>query len=178
MTSASDASDASDPSGPSDDSGSTAPGSDEDLTTVRVDQFLPHPPAKVWRALTEPDLIAQWLMPSDFRLEVGHRYTMTSLPRPHTNYSGTTAAEVLAYETGRMLSVRWTDASGASDPDANRADWTITWTLEPEGRGTRLFLVHEGFDPDDPAQMRARTLMGGGWRSHVMDALRAVLERI
>lgn len=41
----------------------------EDLTTVRVDQFLPHPPAKVWRALTEPDLIAQWLMPCDFRLE-------------------------------------------------------------------------------------------------------------
>ncbi|UUU38359.1 SRPBCC family protein [Streptomyces sp. NBC_00162] len=151
-------------------------GFDEDLSTVRVDQFLPHPPAKVWRALTEPDLIAQWLMPSDFRLEVGHRYTMTSLPRPNTGYSGTTAAEVLAYETGRMLSVRWTDASGS--PDAGRADWTITWTLEPEGRGTRLFLVHEGFDPDDPAQMRARTIMGGGWRSHVMDSLSAVLERL
>lgn len=167
MTSASEASDASDAFGQ---------GSDEDLTTVRVDQFLPHPPAKVWRALTEPDLIAQWLMPSDFRLEVGHRYTMTSLPRPNTGYSGTTAAEVLAYETGRMLSVRWTDASDA--PAASRADWTITWTLEPEGRGTRLFLVHEGFDPDDPGQMRARTLMGGGWRSHVMDALGAVLERL
>ncbi|MFG2982116.1 SRPBCC domain-containing protein [Streptomyces sp. NPDC048258] len=145
---------------------------DEDLTTVRVDRFLPHPPAKVWRALTEPELIAQWLMPSDFRLEVGHRYTMTSLPRPNTGYSGTTAAEVLAYETGRMLSVRWTDASAA-----NAADWTITWTLEPEGRGTRLFLVHEGFDPDDPAQMTARKIMGGGWRGYVMDALNAVLDR-
>lgn len=156
---------------------------DDDLTTVRVDRFLPYPPAKVWRALTEPDLIAQWLMPSpDFRLEVGHRYTMTSLPRPNTGYSGTTAAEVLAYETGRMLSVRWTDASDASDasdtPDVSRADWTITWTLEPEGRGTRLFLVHEGFDPDDPAQMKARTIMGSGWRGHVMDVLCAVLERL
>ncbi|MGP3690016.1 SRPBCC family protein [Streptomyces sp. IBSNAI002] len=149
-------------------------GSDEDLTTVRVDQFLPHPPAKVWRALTESDLIAQWLMPNDFRLEVGHRYTMTSLPRPNTGYSGTTAGEVLAYETARMLSVRWRDAAA---PDAGGEDWTITWTLEPEGRGTRLLLLHEGFDPDDPAQMMARTVMGGGWRSHVMQALSAVLER-
>lgn len=145
----------------------------DDLTTVRVAQFLPHPPAKVWRALTEPELIAQWLMPCDFRLEVGHRYTMTVLPRPNANFSGTTAAEVLAYETGRMLSVRWTDASAA-----NQADWTITWTLEPEGRGTRLFLVHEGFDPDDPAQMMARKIMGSGWRTYVPDALLDALERL
>ncbi|MEU9484880.1 SRPBCC domain-containing protein [Streptomyces decoyicus] len=149
------------------------PGDPEDLTTVRVDQFLAHPAAKVWRALTEPDLIAQWLMPADFRLEVGHRYTMTTLPRPNTGFSGTVAAEVLAYETGRMLSVRWTDESAA-----HAADWTITWTLEPEGRGTRLFLVHEGFDPDDPAQMMARKIMGSGWRSYVMDALRGVVERL
>ncbi|MFJ4775981.1 SRPBCC domain-containing protein [Streptomyces sp. NPDC088762] len=151
------------------------PAPDDDLTTVRVDQFLPHPPAKVWRALTEPELIAQWLMASDFRLEVGHRYTMTTLPRPNTRYSGTTEAEVLAYETGRMLSVRWRDADASA---GNTADWTITWTLEPEGRGTRLFLVHEGFDPDDPAQMAARTIMGKGWRTFVMDALRAVVERL
>ncbi|MFG2874734.1 SRPBCC domain-containing protein [Streptomyces sp. NPDC048337] len=149
------------------------PGPDDDLTTVRVDRFLPHPPAKVWRALTEPELIAQWLMASDFRLEVGHRYTMTTLPRPNTGYSGTTAGEVLAYETGRMLSVRWRDADASA---GNTADWTITWTLEPEGRGTRLFLVHKGFDPDDPAQMAARTIMGKGWRTFVMDALGAVVE--
>jgi uncharacterized protein YndB with AHSA1/START domain len=49
--------------------------SDDDLRTIRVDQFLPYPPQKVWRALTEPDLIARWLMPpSGFRLEVGHAF--------------------------------------------------------------------------------------------------------
>ncbi|MFE9927788.1 SRPBCC domain-containing protein [Streptomyces sp. NPDC005533] len=149
------------------------PHGSDDLTTVRVDQFLPHPPAKVWRALTEPDLIAQWLMPCDFRLEVGHRYTMTSTPRPHTGFSGTTAAEVLAFEPGRMLTVRWQDASGT-----HPADWTITWTLAPEGHGTRLFLVHEGFDPDDPMQMTARNIMGKGWRTYVMDALTGVVERL
>ncbi|MER7173751.1 SRPBCC family protein [Streptomyces mesophilus] len=146
---------------------------DDDLTTIRVAQFLPHPPAKVWRALTEPELIGQWMMPGDFRLEVGHRYTMAALPRPNTEFSGTVAAEVLAYETERMLAVRWQDADR---PDA--VDWTITWTLEPEGRGTRLFLVHEGFDPDDPTQLMARKIMGGGWRSSVITALEAVLDAL
>ncbi|MET8780654.1 SRPBCC domain-containing protein [Streptomyces sp. NPDC004589] len=152
---------------------STAPG--DDLTTIRVDQFLPHPPAKVWRALTEPGLLAQWQMPGseNFRLEVGHRYTMTSVPRPNTRFSGTVDVQVLAYAPERMLRVGWADA----DP-ANPADWTITWTLEQEGRGTRLFLVHEGFDPDDPAQMTARTIMHGGWRSHVMRALGQTLDRL
>ncbi|MFB7499743.1 SRPBCC domain-containing protein [Streptomyces sp. NPDC056161] len=148
-------------------------GDADDLTTVRVDQFLPHPPAKVWRALTEPGLLVQWQMPGseDFRLEVGHRYRMTSVPRPNSRFSGVVDVQVLAYDVERMLSVRWTDA----DP-ADPADWTITWTLEQEGRGTRLFLVHEGFDPDDPAQMMARKIMGGGWRTHVMRSLGHTLE--
>lgn len=171
--------------------GAHAFGDPDDLTVLRVDRFLPHSPAKVWRALTEPELIARWLLPGDFRLEVGHRYTMTALPRPNTGFSGTVSAEVLAYETGRMLRVRWRDAapdtpappgdSGAR-PGASAgrpggsADWTITWTLCPEGRGTRLFLVHEGFDPDDPAQLMAHKIMGQGWSSFVFPGLERVLE--
>ncbi|WP_445526591.1 SRPBCC family protein [Streptomyces cyslabdanicus] len=147
----------------------------DDLTTIRVDQFYAHPPAKVWRALTEPSLLAQWQMPgaANFRLEVGHRYRMTSVPRPNSSFSGVVDVEVLAYDAERMLAVRWRDA----DP-ANPADWTLTWTLEQEGRGTRLFLVHEGFDPDDPAQMMARKIMDGGWRSHVLRVLGQTLERL
>ncbi|WUA29844.1 SRPBCC domain-containing protein [Streptomyces canus] len=72
-----------------------------------------------------------------------------------------------------MPSLRWTDA----DP-ANSADRTVTWKVEQEGRGMRLFLVHEGFDPDDPAQPMARTIMDGGWRTHVMRALGHTMERI
>jgi uncharacterized protein YndB with AHSA1/START domain len=148
---------------------------DEDLTVIRVDQFFPHPPAKVWRALTEPELLVQWQMQGseNFRLEVGHQYTLTSVPRPNSNFSGSVDVRVLAYEPERMLRVRWAD----TDP-ANPADWTITWTLEHEGRGTRLFLVHEGFDPDDPAQMMARKIMDGGWRSHVLRTLGQALDRM
>ncbi|MEU2723354.1 SRPBCC family protein [Streptomyces smyrnaeus] len=146
---------------------------DDDPGTVRVDQFLSHPPAKVWRALTEPDLIAQWLMPCDFRLEVGHRYTMRTRPIPATGFSGTVRAEVLAFEPERMLRVGWRDADPASP---SSADWTVTWTLRPEGRGTRLFLLHEGFDPDNPLQQRARNAMGGGWNSLVKRRLADFLD--
>ncbi|WP_207621005.1 SRPBCC family protein [Streptosporangium minutum] len=149
--------------------------SGDDLTAVRLDQFLAHPPAKVWRALTEPELIAQWLMPGDFRLKVGHRYTMRAVAMPATGFSGMVQAEVLAFETGKMLRIGWRDADPAS---GSGADWTITWTLRPEGTGTRLFLVHEGFDPDNPAQQRARTIMGGGWRTGVMRALEGILDRV
>ncbi|MDF5754518.1 SRPBCC domain-containing protein [Spongiactinospora sp. TRM90649] len=145
----------------------------DDTGTVRVDQFLSHPPAKVWRALTEPDLIARWLMPGDFRLEVGHRYTMRATAIPVTGFSGTVLAEVLAFEPERMLRVGWQDADPGS---AANADWTITWTLFPEGTGTRLFLEHAGFDPDNPLQQRARSIMGSGWRGAVMRGLIAALD--
>lgn len=145
----------------------------DDLTAVRVDEFLPHPPAKVWRALTEPELLAQWLMPGDFRLEVGHRYTMRAVAIPATGFSGTIAAEVLDFEDGKRLRIGWRDAHPENGADV---DWTITWTLEPEGRGTRLFLDHEGFDPDNPLQQKARAIMSGGWRSHVMRSLLSCLD--
>ena len=51
----------------------------------------------------------------------------------------------------------------------------MTWNLVPEGRGTRLMLRHEGFDPDDPYQRQALKIMGRGWRSHVLRALDADL---
>ncbi|WP_455357134.1 SRPBCC family protein [Streptomyces sp. SYSU K217416] len=147
---------------------------EDDLAEVRVDQFLSHPPTKVWRALTEPELIAQWLMPGDFRLEVGHRYTMQVVAVPATGFSGTVQAEVLAFEPEKMLRIGWQDAAA----DGLNVDWTLTWTLQPEGKGTRLFLLHEGFDPDNPLQQRARTIMGGGWKSHVSRRLEAVLDLI
>jgi uncharacterized protein YndB with AHSA1/START domain len=144
----------------------------EESAAVYVDQFLPHPPAKVWRALTEPALVAQWLMPGDFRLEVGHRYRMRADPIPAAGFSGAIEAEVLGFEPGRLLRVGWRDAAGDQ-----AAAWTITWTLEPEGTGTRLFLAHEGFDPASPAQQQARRITGGGWRSRVLLRLRAVLDQ-
>lgn len=60
----------------------------DDLRTIRADEFIAHPPAKVWRALVDPDLLARWLMPNDFKPVVGHRFTFTAEPIPATGFSG------------------------------------------------------------------------------------------
>ncbi|GAA2715436.1 MULTISPECIES: SRPBCC family protein [Actinoplanes] len=128
--------------------------------TIEVDQFLRHPPAKVWRALTDPERLSRWLMPTDFAPAVGHRFTFRTGPRP--GFDGIVRCEVLALDPERLM--RWAWRGGTLDS-------TVTWTLQAEGHGTRLLLRHEGFDPSDPLQRAALEMMGRGWRSHLMRRL-------
>ncbi|MEV5891515.1 SRPBCC family protein [Nonomuraea fuscirosea] len=130
----------------------------DDKSAIRLDQFIAHPPAKVWRALTEPELVARWLMPNDFKAEVGHRFTFTTTPKKQVGFDGIVYCEVLRIEPEKLLKISWSDGGSA--------DWTVTWRLEPEGKGTRLFLDHEGFDPGDELQQLSRRIMGGGWPRH------------
>ncbi len=141
----------------------------EPTTAVEVDGFLPHPPAKVWRALTDPELLARWLMPTDFAPVLGQRFTFRTTPRPAQDFDGVVHCEVLELDPPRRL--RWSWRSGTLDTE-------VAWTLVPEGHGTRLCLNHSGFDPDDPLQQRTATLLGGGWRSHVWRRLSATVESI
>jgi uncharacterized protein YndB with AHSA1/START domain len=138
-----------------------------DPTVIEVEQFYPHPPQRVWRALTTPELMARWLMePTGFAPVVGTRFTFRGRPMPSVGFSGEVACEVLAAVTGERLAISWADARSAK-PSA----WVVTWTLHPEGTGTRVISAHwghlplagDGFDPDDVVQQRSRTIMGNGW---------------
>jgi uncharacterized protein YndB with AHSA1/START domain len=117
-------------------------------TAIHCDQFLPHPPAAVWRALTDPALVARWWAAGDVRPVVGHRFTLDMGPW------GPQQCEVLEVEEERLL--RYTFAESALDS-------TLTWRLEPEGAGTRLFLTHDGLDLDTPDGRQAHEGMGRGW---------------
>jgi len=119
-----------------------------DPTEIRCDQFIAHPPAAVWKALTDPDLHARWWAAGDVRPVVGHRFTLDMGPW------GQQACEVLAVDPERLL--RYSFAPGSLDT-------TITWQLSPEGTGTRLFLEHAGFDLDSPLGKAAFEGMGRGW---------------
>jgi uncharacterized protein YndB with AHSA1/START domain len=143
----------------------------ENLTSIRVDQFFPHPPELVWRVLTTSELMARWLMPNDFVAEVGHTFTFHATPIPAANFSGTGRSTVLALEPPTLLRISWGDA----DP-ANTSETVVTWRLTAEGHGTRMFLEHTGFDPDDAIQQAARKIMNGGWRSGVLRAFTAILD--
>ncbi len=118
---------------------------------IRLEQYIDHPPAKVWRALTEPGLHAKWWAAGDVRPVVGHRFELDMGPQ-----FGKQPCEVLAVEAERLLSYSFAPGSLGT---------TITWRLQPEGKGTRLFLEHKGFDLDSPLGKAAFAGMGGGWPS-------------
>jgi len=104
--------------------------------SVILECDVPQPPAKVWRALTEPALVARWLLPGEIRPQLGHRFTLAGEPAE----GGRIDCEVLAAEPGRRLSYSW---RGAKD---EALDTVVTFELSatPDG-GTHLRLVHRGF---------------------------------
>ncbi|MBS2032258.1 MAG: SRPBCC domain-containing protein [Deltaproteobacteria bacterium] len=131
-----------------------------DTPKIQVDRLFTHPPAAVWRALTSPELIARWWAPGDVRAELGHRFTLDMGPW------GVQACEVTAVEPERLLQYKY--AIGVLDT-------LITWRLAPEGKGTRLTLVHEGFKLDTPMGKRAFEGMKPGWPG-VVGAIERVLN--
>lgn len=136
--------------------------------TIVLEHELPHPPAKVWRALTEPALLAQWLMANDLKPTVGHRFRFTQQPTEW--WDGIVNCEVLEVEPLKRLRYTW--RSGPPSP----LDTVVTWTLAPTpSGGTRLTLEHSGFLPTDSFAA------GGaqkGWKRMVTERLGEVLARL
>jgi uncharacterized protein YndB with AHSA1/START domain len=133
------------------------------MAAITIDAWYPRPAGDVWRGLTDPALLGQWLMPADgFRAEVGCRFTFDR------GDGELTRCEVIEVDRGRRLSYRWTGRKGPGHP---WMETTVSWTLVPEAKGTRLFLVHDGFDDNDPGQREALQVMGGGWRGHLTVSL-------
>ncbi|HEV7276192.1 MAG TPA: SRPBCC domain-containing protein [Devosiaceae bacterium] len=126
-------------------------------TSVEVRQSVPHSPSRVWKVLTDRDLMARWLMPNDFRLEIGHRFTFRGPPIPAVGHDGVAHCEVLDFEAERFLAISF------SGGDASGLQSTVTWTLRPTPEGTELTLLHHGFAADDPLQQLSRKMMSGGW---------------
>ena len=104
---------------------------------------LPHSPQKVWRALTDPVLLAEWLLPViDLKLEPGAAFMFKAQQQP--GWDGVVNCRCLEIEAQRKLSYTWV---------VGDIDTVVTFTLTPtEGKdgtsGTRLSLVHSGFKPD------------------------------
>jgi len=99
---------------------------------------LPHSPEKVWRALTDPVLLAEWLLPVvDLELETETAFTFMAPPQP--GWDGTVNCRFLEIEAQRQLSYTWV---------VGDIDTVVTFTLTPTASGTRLGLVQSGFKPE------------------------------
>ncbi|MHA6690227.1 SRPBCC family protein [Devosia sp. A449] len=100
--------------------------------TIIVEREVAFPPEKIWRALTQPELIAEWLMQSDFKPVAGHSFKFTA------DWGGVDC-QVQEVEPNKMLSYKW---------DAFGLESVVTWTLTATSTGTRLRLEQSGFRPD------------------------------
>jgi uncharacterized protein YndB with AHSA1/START domain len=132
--------------------------------SVVVEREIPHPPEKLWRALTQPHLIEEWLMKNDFKLAVGHRFNLRG------DWGGVLDCEVLAIEPNKTLSYTWNFAHADA---AFNLQSVVTFTLTPTRTGTHLRVEQAGFRPD---QKQANAGAIAGWRQF-FEKLEQVLAR-
>lgn len=111
--------------------------------SVVIERDLAHPPEKIWRALTQPHLIAEWLMQNDFKPAMGHRFNLRT--QAYGDWNGIIDCEVLAIEPNKTLSYTWDSGNGPL-----RVTSVVTWTLTPTDTGTHLRMEQSGFRSDQP----------------------------
>ena len=121
--------------------------------SVVIEREMPHPPEKVWRALTEGSLIKEWLMDNDFQPVVGHRFNFRLTPMP--NWNGIIDCEVLVVEPNKKLSYTW---------DTMGMDSVVVFTLAATEGGTLVRVEQSGFGPDQEADYKGATY---GWQKFI-----------
>ncbi len=125
--------------------------------SVVVERELPYPPEKLWRALTQPHLIAEWLMQNDFAPVPGHEFQFRG-------DWGSVNCRVMVVEPNKALSYSWA---------ALGLESVVTWTLTPTAKGTHLRMEQAGFRGD---QQQAYQGAQFGWKKF-FGALEQVLAR-
>jgi uncharacterized protein YndB with AHSA1/START domain len=136
------------------------------MTDIRIVRDYPHSPAKVWRALTDPALIALWSMrPEGFAPVVGNRSRFCAKPSP--GWRGFVECEVLEVRERELLRYSWVGNDG-------RKPTFVTYRLEPHRGGTRLTVEHAGFEGAG-GFLLAKLMMGPGWRKMLHEQLPLVL---
>ncbi|MEA2839292.1 MAG: hypothetical protein QOF41_622 [Methylobacteriaceae bacterium] len=129
-----------------------------DKRSVIVERDIPHPPKKIWRALTQPHLIEEWLMKNDFAPVVDHRFNLRG-------DWGAVDCQVLEVEPNKTLSYSW---------DAMGLESVVTWTLTATRTGTHLRMEQAGFRRDQEQAYQGATF---GWQKFFAN-LEQVLARM
>ena len=122
--------------------------------SIVVERVMPHSPEKIWRALTQAQMIAEWLMRNDFEPVVGHKFQFHSTPKP--GWKGYVNCQVLEVDAPRKLVFAWGDGT-ESDSGLKTV---VTWTLTPAAGGTLVRVEQSGFRPADEGGFKG---MSGGW---------------
>ena len=136
-----------------------------DTRAIMVEEILPHAPEVVWRVLTTPELVGRWLKmaPIGFVAEVGNQFTYQTTPSGA--WDGTISCEVLEAVPGVRLVYSWRGGHADNVGYGSLLDLTVSMFLEPLPGGTKLRVIHSGFDL--PRNETAFSSMSGGWKGVV-----------
>jgi uncharacterized protein YndB with AHSA1/START domain len=132
----------------------------ESTRSLVIERVFAHSPEKLWRALTENPLIAQWLMNTDFEPVVGRKFQFRSEPVP--NWNGVIDCKVLIVDPFKRLSYSWGSLG---------LDSVVLWTLTPAEGGTHVRMEHSGFRPDQQAAYGGAKY---GWQKFIGNLERVV----
>jgi uncharacterized protein YndB with AHSA1/START domain len=113
----------------------------ESPRTLVVERVFAHPPEKLWRALTESPLLAQWMMDNNFEPTVGRKFQFRREPVP-PKFDGVVDCQVLVVDPMKRLSYSW--GVGGSE---SGLQWVVLWTLTPADGGTHVRMEQSGFTP-------------------------------
>jgi len=112
------------------------------MTEIRIVRDYPHPPTRVWRAVTDPDLVARWTVigrggrPVGFTPVVGSRFRLVGRPVP--GWRGIVYCEVLEVDEPRGLRYTWRG-------EENDKPTIVSYRVEPCIEGARFTFEHTGF---------------------------------
>jgi uncharacterized protein YndB with AHSA1/START domain len=137
--------------------------------TIRKEMVFPQRRERVWGAIASSDALAEWMFPNDFEARVGHRFTFKVPGNPAVKFEGLTVeCEVLACEPPARLVFSWT-AGGLGET-------RVSFRLQAEGEGTRLFLEHSGFEMTEAFGKQAFRGAEYGW-ARMLGQLGAVVAK-
>ena len=126
--------------------------------SIVLERTMPYPPEKIWRALTQSSLIAEWLMENDFEPRLGARFQFHA--KPMGNWNGLVDCEITTFEPPSRLVYTWRGGSVQNFGHGTALDSIVEWTLTPVSGGTRVRMEHSGFGPQNAS---AYGTMSGGW---------------
>ena len=139
---------------------------------IRRELLIPQSQEQVWRALTNSAALADWMYPNDFEPRVGHHFTFNVPANPKAGFDGLIVhCEVIECAPPNRLEFSWS----AGGPVV---DTRVSFRLEPDGDGTRLYFEHSGFDLTHPWGDRALRGAELGWAKMLKQLLGVVADLV
>ncbi len=136
-------------------------------TEINIEKFYPYPIEKVWQAIATSDALSEWLMPNDFKLEIGHTFTFKTKPQPGVD--GIVNSQFVFFEIATRVIYTW-QGGPLKKPT------TISFELKSTQNGTILNFKHSGFE-GFINQYIVRFILGNGWKDLLLKKIKLYLDK-